>query len=155
MVSFAGATATLSQDPQNDGLYSRCVIERLDGNGIYLIKQQTGVNLTFFDPPEITESNVECFVYQLAKSPFVSDTHSKNNVLYKFVSEVIKQAVAYQYLFVEKNPNSGSTNYPVKSYSVNAENYSETRDTLTPTSILDRISPIAYEIIQPLTIQTV
>jgi len=153
---FDGQTVTVNDLRATEGTYSRVVVELLSGSNIgarFLVQSQLGNELTFFETSGIT-GTFAIKVYQLAKAPFYKDYNAFNNKYSKSIDELVKEAVAYQYVYRVDNSASMNIKYPVASESLQGENYSFNYNTNEPLSIRQRISPQAWDILGFLTVQS-
>lgn len=149
---ISNTTAVLSNFSAMDGYLSRTTLEILSGDNLgarLAIKSQVGTTLTFWEPSGIT-GTVACKIWQFAKCPFTKDIYNYDSTIAKLVDERIKVAVALQYVYRIVNANGLDVKFPVKSESLNGENYSFNYDTTSQMSILERISPQALDVIRPL-----
>ena len=152
---FTGQTVTITDFINSNGYLSKAVIEIVSGansESRFYINSQVANVLTLDVDTGLTETNT-CKIYQLAKAPFVGDMHISSDTIYKTISEKIKEAVAYQYVFRLKNDFDNM--FAQTTYSVSGASYSESFDTDKTLSAKDRISPQAYDLIDYLTIQTI
>lgn len=147
-VVITATTATLSSSNTTNGYYARTVLEILSGDnaGSRIFVDSSVNNVLTFESQTIA-GTFDCRIYQLAKAPFLVDSQSYNNNIYKTISEDIKQAVAYQYQFRLKNKNILDSNFATKKYSVDKDKYEEEFDTIQNNTINQRISSQAIDVI--------
>lgn len=149
------STVTIPDFSFNDGYLSKTVVEILSGansGSCFFVDSQTSNVLTLIETSGLTNVTCDIRVYQLAKAPFAKDCVLTNNKYYKVLDERVKQAVAYQYVYLTEE-NAVNT-YAQTGYSVNGANYSENYDTSKKTTIVDRLNPKVLDVLGYLTIQS-
>ena len=149
-----GFNATLQGFNGGNGYLSRTVLEILSGTQAgtrYFISAQAG-NILTLSTDTALDATVAVKIYQFGKLPFSKDNNYLNNNFYKVIDQRVKEAVSYQYVY--RTENDVDTKYPVDSYSVNGENYSESYSVKEDNTIRERISPQALDILDFLTTQS-
>jgi hypothetical protein len=119
----------------------------------FAIRSNTSNVLTYFDTNALSTGTEAVKIYQFGKCPMIKDKNYIGSNYNKTISEQIKEAVAYQYVF--RTENDINVKNPVTSYSVSQDSYSEHFAVDKPLSITERISPQAMDILGGLTIQTI
>jgi hypothetical protein len=156
-VVLTTTTATISDITVSNGYYAYTTLEILSGSnsGVKLaVKNNTNNVLTFFNTNTGITGSETIKIYQTGKAPFYCDTNYLENTYFKSIDARIKDAVAFQYVFREKNKDLDQ-NKATTGYRVSQDEYSENFDTSIKNSITDRISPQALDILQSLTSQTI
>lgn len=154
---MTSTTATISSISVSNGYYAYTTLEILSGSnaGVKLaVKNNTNNVLTFFDTNTGITGSDTIRIYQSGKAPFCAGVNYLENTYFKTIDERVKDAVAFQYAFREKNKNLDN-NKAVSSYTVSGDNYSENFDTDIINSIQDRISPQALDVLGGLTSQSI
>jgi len=157
-VILTSTTATISSVNLTPGQLAYTVLEIISGAnaGTRLAIQSNTENvITYFDTNALSTGTENVKIYQFGKSPFhnPNDENHAWGSYNKSISEQIKQAVAYQYIF--RLENDINVKNPVSSYSVSKDSYSEVYAVDKPLSITERISPQAIDILGGLIIQTI
>jgi hypothetical protein len=155
-VTLTPTTATISSSNFTNGELAYTVLEILSGANTgsrFAIRSNTSNVLTYFDTNALSTGTEAVKIYQFGKCPMIKDKNYIGSNYNKTISEQIKEAVAYQYVF--RTENDINVKNPVTSYSVSQDSYSEHFAVDKPLSITERISPQAMDILGGLTIQTI
>lgn len=156
-ITLTATTATLNGATATNGYFAYTTLEILSGNfagNKYAVKNNTNNVLTFWDTNTGLTGNAIGKVYQTGKAPFDGGSLYTSNTYFKSIDERIKQAVAFQYEFRNKNSKMFEKIYSTTSYLVDQDRYSENFDTQNKITIEQRISPQAIDILEGLTSQT-
>lgn len=103
--------------------------------------------LTFFDTQTGLSGSPACKIYQSGKAPFAIDRAFEEGTYYITVPEFIKEATALQYKFRIDNKAYLEAPNKIKEYEVEGADYREEFDTSYKSTIQDRISPEAWDIL--------